>query len=103
MQQVNDKAAMELIANSSKLIIQFGADWCGPCRVLKPQVDAISENFSGVSFAYVNIDDAPEISQKFGIMSIPTVIGFKDGNPVSQVVGSSFSSVTNLIKKIEEM
>lgn len=79
----------ELVKNSDKpVLLDFWAPWCGPCRMLSPVVDELAEEHSGeVYVGKVNIDEEPELATRFGVMSIPTVMLFKGGVPVSTSVG----------------
>ncbi len=67
--------------------IDFWAPWCGPCKMIAPLIDELSQEMPDIKFAKVNIDDNQEIAVKYNVMSIPTVIVFKDGKPVSSTVG----------------
>ncbi len=69
------------------VLVDFYADWCGPCKMLAPVLEEISSERNNVKIVKVNVDNAEKVAQKFGIMSIPTLIVFKDGNPVSKKVG----------------
>ena len=75
------------LANNGSVFADFYADWCGPCKMVGPLVDKISDTVEGVKFVKVNVDDFPEIAQRYGIMSIPTLIAFKNGQPVDQILG----------------
>ena len=81
--------------------VDFYADWCMPCKMLAPIVDEVSEDFDGkVNFYKVNIDENPEIAAKYGIMSIPTVIAFKNGEAVEKSVGLvNKDTLNNIINK----
>ena len=69
-------------------LIDFWADWCGPCRMLAPTIDEIAEDFAGKAAIYkVNVDEEGALAAKFGIMSIPTLIIFKDGEVFDKLVG----------------
>src|SRR5665647_98679 len=69
-------------------LVDFYADWCMPCKMLSPTISAIAEEYAGrISVAKINIDSAPGIAAKYGVMSIPTVILFKDGIAVDKKIG----------------
>ena len=69
-------------------LVDFWASWCGPCMMLAPTIDEIAEDFSGRAGVYkVNVDDEGELAARFGIMSIPTLIVFKDGEVFDKLVG----------------
>ncbi len=77
----------EVLKSDKKVLIDFYADWCGPCRMQSPIVDAIAEENSDVVVAKVNVDDVSEVAERFGIVSIPTLLIFKNGSVVKQFVG----------------
>ena len=79
----------EKIENASGVsLVDFWAAWCGPCRMLAPTIDEIADDFSGRAAVYkVNVDEEGELAAKFGIMSIPTLIIFKDGAVFDKLVG----------------
>jgi len=69
------------------VLVDFYADWCGPCRMLAPVLQDISSERSNVKIVKVNVYEAEKVAQRFGIMSIPTLMVFKDGKEVSKKVG----------------
>jgi len=69
------------------VVVDMYADWCGPCKQLAPILDSLSEKIKGVSIYKLNVEDAQEIAQKYGVMSIPCVIFFKGGKEVGRSVG----------------
>lgn len=75
------------------VVIDFWAPWCGPCRALAPTLERLAENLEGVvAVRKINVDEASELASAFGVRSIPTLILFKDGQALSQVVGSQTES-----------
>ena len=71
------------------VLVDFFADWCGPCKVIAPLLDQIADEMAGVAtVAKVNVDENGDVSSRFGIQSIPTMIVFKDGRIVDQTVGA---------------
>lgn len=69
-------------------IVDFYADWCGPCQMIAPELEKLEEMIGDAQhIVKVNVDDAPEVAGKFGVMSIPTIIKFKDGQMVDKRVG----------------
>jgi thioredoxin 1 len=78
----------ELLASDKPLMVDFWATWCGPCRILSPTVDEIAEEYADrITVAKCNVDDADEIAMQYRIMSIPTLLFFKNGEVVDKRVG----------------
>jgi thioredoxin 1 len=86
---IQDAKFDELVLKSKMpVLVDFWAPWCGPCRMVAPIVDELSKEYDGkITFYKLNTDDNQVTSRKYGIMSIPALIVFKDGKPVSNIVG----------------
>ena len=76
----------EIISNGVTLV-DFYAEWCGPCKMLGPIIEEVADELNGIQVMKVNIDEHGDIAQKYGVMSIPTLILFKDGNEVNKSIG----------------
>ena len=77
----------ELLNSGRTLLIDFYADWCGPCRMVAPIVDQIAEEKTDIAVGKINIDEQPELAEKYGVMSIPTLIVIKDRVVVNKGTG----------------
>ncbi|MBE6108446.1 MAG: thioredoxin [Erysipelotrichaceae bacterium] len=76
------------IHTTGAVLVDLYADWCGPCKMIAPMLDELSSKYEGqVTFVKVNVDNDPEVAQRFGVVSIPTLITFKDGKLIKQVTG----------------
>jgi len=69
------------------VVIDFWAEWCGPCRMLSPILEDLSKEMTNVQFKKINVDENPIVAGSLGITAIPTVIIYKDGRPVERIVG----------------
>ena len=76
-----------LLKDNKSVFVDFYADWCGPCKMAGPVLEALAGIHTGVKFVKVNVDNNPDIAQRYGIMSIPTMIAFKNGEQVATSLG----------------
>jgi thioredoxin 1 len=80
----------DVLESNVPVVVDFWAEWCGPCRMIAPALDEISNEMAGkVSIVKVNIDEEPELGAQFGVRSIPTLLMFKNGELASNMVGAA--------------
>ena len=99
-----DEGNFEELVLQAKIpvLVDFWATWCGPCRMVAPVVEELAEEYDGrISFGKVDVDQNPRIASQYGIMSIPSLLIFKDGKPVSNIVG--FRPKDQLKKNLDDV
>ena len=100
--KINDENAKELIASGKPVVIDFWAEWCGPCRAIAPSVDELAEEYEGkVIIGKYNVDDDADLSAEYRIRNIPTLLFFKEGKLVDKHVGHA--SKADLEAKIKAL
>jgi thioredoxin 1 len=100
--EYNDSNFQAEVLSSEKLtVVDFWAEWCGPCRAIGPVIEELSKEYDGkVNVGKVNVDNNPQLSTNFGITSIPAILFIKEGKVVDKLVGAQPKS--NFVKKIEQ-
>ncbi len=94
--------AEEVLNSKTPVLVDFWAEWCGPCRMLAPTIDELAREYDQqkIKICKLNVDENPKLAAKYGIMAIPTVIIFKDGQPVEQITGvRNKKEYVNIINK----
>jgi thioredoxin 1 len=91
----------EVASSEVPLVVDFWAEWCGPCRMVAPVLEAIAAEHGGrIRVAKLNVDDAPDVARRYEIMSIPTLLVFQDGIPKKRLVGAKGKA--QLVSELEE-
>ena len=99
MLHVNEESFQKEVLDKDFVVVDFFAEWCGPCRMISPFLESI-ESEIGVNIVKINIDESPNIATKYEVMSIPTIMIFKKGEKVAESVGAaSKARLTEWIKK----
>lgn len=98
---VTDNSFSNEVEGQGTVLVDFWAPWCGPCKMIAPVLEELDKELGEqLKIAKVNVDDNPESASRFGVMSIPTLIVFKDGQPVDKVVGfNSKDALKNVVTK----
>ena len=92
---------LEVLKSETPVLVDFWATWCGPCKMIAPVLEEITSEKDGkLKIAKLDVDQNPDSAQKFGVMSIPTLLLFKDGREVSRIVG--YRSKTQLVQQLEK-
>lgn len=87
-QITNNNFEQEVIQSDKLVVVDFWATWCGPCRAIGPVIDELADQYNGsVVIGKVNVDEESELSRRYNVMSIPTIMLFKNGEVINKVVG----------------
>lgn len=87
METLNSDNFQSTINSENLVLIDFSAQWCGPCKVMGPILDSLSGEVEGMDFYKVDIDTDPEIANEYGVSGVPTLLIFKEGKPIAEHVG----------------
>lgn len=90
----------EVVSSNKNVIVQYGAAWCGACRVTKPKFSALNDEFSDVEFYYVDAEKYPDSRSLAKVDNLPTFAGFKDGKLVGQSTGTNIDKIKGILNEI---
>lgn len=96
----NDNFKKEVLESEQKVLVDFNADWCGPCRMLAPEIEKLASDIDHIKFTSINVDEEVELAKEYNVFSIPCLLIFKDGKEVKRSVG--FLTAEELKNFIEE-
>ncbi len=100
IKHIDNQSEFEETIKNGLSVVDFFATWCGPCRMLSPILENASEKHSDVSFCKVDVDENYELAKSFGIMSVPTILIFKDGSLVDKSIGLiSLDKISEIVEK----
>ncbi|WP_291780194.1 thioredoxin family protein [Cecembia sp.] len=102
LQELSTDTLQELVENNDKVIVQYGATWCGSCRIMKPKMKRLAGAYEGISFVYVDAEKLPESRKMAQVTNLPTFAAFKSGKLVNQIQTNKEDILKSLIDEIAD-
>ncbi len=102
MNTLSEDNLAQVVADNKNVIVQYGASWCGMCRLIKPKFERLSQENEGITFIYVDAEEFPASRELANIENLPTFAGFKDGKLVKQVTSSKEEKIMEVINEIAD-
>ncbi|CAD6502492.1 BgTH12-05084 [Blumeria graminis f. sp. triticale] len=93
----------KLTKNHEHIIIRFTAEWCGPCRMIAPDFESLSNDYKDIHFISVDVDNSPELSTEFGVKAMPTFVSIKNGEKHNEFRGADREKLKHLVKSLQEL
>jgi len=103
MKTVNESEVRDFVTNNPKALVMVGASWCMPCRVMKPRVINMEQDYDTVSFAYLDIDEGQTWAKEHNIMAVPTFVLYLDGKLVRAMPTSNEMGVRDLLSLVKKL
>ena len=100
MQELNSDTLEKLIQENKKVVVQYGASWCGVCRIIKPKFEAIANDNEDVVFVYVDAEKFPESRKLAKVDNLPTFAGFANGELVKQAMGGREAAIEEVLNEV---
>jgi thioredoxin 1 len=102
VKQLDSKSFAEAIKNTTHktVVVDFFADWCGPCKKLAPELEKYSKHYTNIAFYKINVDECEDISSKYKITSLPSLVFFQGGKDIHRIVGFNTQTIQDYLKTI---
>ncbi|MFD2036491.1 thioredoxin family protein [Belliella marina] len=102
LQELETDTLQDIIDNNKKVVVQYGATWCGNCRIIKPKMKRLSGEYEGITFLYVDAEKLPNSRKLASVTNLPTFATFKDGKLVNQIQTNKEEALKTLINEIAD-